>query len=58
MMLQAILINLILILGLVNAMIWLGISGLLLYHLYIYTRDRHELRKSIHPDFRKWWPGL
>jgi tetrahydromethanopterin S-methyltransferase subunit D len=57
-MTQAILVNLILILGLVNAMIWLGISGLILYHLYIYTRDKNELRKSIHPDFRKWWPGL
>lgn len=40
---------------LLNGVVWLAISLLVLYNVYEYTVDKYNLRKEIHPFFRKYF---
>jgi len=37
-----------------NSFVWLVISCLILYNLLGYTLDKRDLRKDMHPFFRKY----
>ena len=39
---------------LLNGMVWLAISGLILYNILEYTLDKHNLRKDFSPFMRKY----
>ena len=39
---------------LLNGVVWLGISALILYNVFEYTVDKHEIKKDLHPAFKHW----
>ena len=39
---------------LLNGIVWLAISMIILYNLYEYTADKHEIKKDLHPFFKRY----